>query len=43
MSGLTPTPTNRVHDPSGAATHGVALWSAGQSPFRVAMVSASLR
>jgi hypothetical protein len=34
MSGLTPAPTKRVHDPSRVATHGVALWSAGQSPFR---------
>jgi hypothetical protein len=29
VSGLTPPPTMRVHDPSGVATHGVALWSAG--------------
>jgi hypothetical protein len=34
MSGLTPAPTKRVHDPSGVATHGVPLWSAGDSPFR---------
>ena len=34
MSGLTPAPTKRVHDPSGVATHGVALGSAGQSAFR---------
>src|SRR5580658_9284402 len=38
MSGLTPAPTKRVHDPSGVATHGVALWSAGQSRFRSARV-----
>jgi hypothetical protein len=35
-SGLTPSPTKRVHDPSRVATHGVALWSAGQSAFRSA-------
>jgi hypothetical protein len=29
MSGLTLAPTKRVHDPSGVATHGVALRSAG--------------
>jgi hypothetical protein len=34
MFGLTPAPTNRVHVPSGVATHGVALASAGDSPFR---------
>ena len=34
MSGLTPAPTKRVHDPSRVATHGVALASAGQSAFR---------
>jgi hypothetical protein len=34
MSGLTPAPTMRVHDPSGVATHGVALRSAGESKFR---------
>jgi hypothetical protein len=34
MSGLTPAPAKRVHDPSLVATHGVALWSAGDSPFR---------
>jgi len=34
MSGLTPAPTKRVHDPSRVATHDVALWSAGQSAFR---------
>jgi hypothetical protein len=33
MSGLTSAPTMRVHDPSGVATHGVALWSAGESPY----------
>jgi hypothetical protein len=38
MSGLTPAPTKRVHDPSGVATHGEALWSAGDSPFRSARV-----
>jgi hypothetical protein len=38
MSGLTPAPTKRVHDPSRVATHGVALWSAGDSPFRSARV-----
>ena len=38
MSGLTPTPTKRVHDPSGVATHAVALGSAGQSAFRSARV-----
>ena len=36
--GLTPAPTKRVHDPSGVATHGVALGSAGDSPFRSARV-----
>ena len=36
MSGLTPAPTKRVNDPSGVATHGVALWSAGQNLFRSA-------
>jgi hypothetical protein len=30
MSGLTPARAMRVHDPSVVATHGVALWSAGQ-------------
>jgi hypothetical protein len=34
MSRLTPAPTMRVHDPSGVATHGEALASAGQSAFR---------
>jgi hypothetical protein len=34
MSKLTPAPATRVHDPSGVATHGVALGSAGASPFR---------
>jgi hypothetical protein len=34
MSALTPAPTTRVHDPSGVATHGDALASAGQSAFR---------
>jgi hypothetical protein len=34
MSGLTPAPTKRVHDPSGVATHDVALGSAGQIAFR---------
>jgi hypothetical protein len=34
MSGLTPAPTMRVHDPSGVVTHGVALRSAGESKFR---------
>jgi hypothetical protein len=43
MSGLMPTPTIRVHDPSGVATHAVPFRSGGQSPFRAAMVSASLR
>jgi hypothetical protein len=38
MSALTPAPTKRVHDPSGVATHGVALASAGDSPFRSARV-----
>jgi hypothetical protein len=28
----------RVHDPSGVATNGVALWSAGHSRFRSARV-----
>ena len=36
MSRLTPAPTKRVHDPSGVATHGIALWSAGESKFRSA-------
>ena len=34
MSGLMPAPTMRVHDPSGVATQGEALASAGQSAFR---------
>jgi hypothetical protein len=42
MSGLTPAPTMRVHDPSGVATHGVALGSAGQSAFRSARVVMAL-
>jgi hypothetical protein len=42
MSGLTPAPTKRVHDPSRVATHGVALWSAGDSPFRSARVVMAL-
>jgi hypothetical protein len=33
MSGLMPTPTIRVHDPSGVATHAVPFRSGGQSPF----------
>ena len=32
----------RVHDPSRVATHGVALWSAGQSKFRSARVVIAL-
>jgi hypothetical protein len=42
MSGLTPAPTKRVHDPSRVATHGVALWSAGDSPFRSARIVMAL-
>jgi hypothetical protein len=42
MSGLTPAPTKRVHDPSRVATHDVALWSAGDSPFRSARVVMAL-
>jgi hypothetical protein len=42
MSGLTPAPAARVHDPSGVATHGVALWSAGESPFKSARVVIAL-
>src|SRR5580693_6731121 len=38
MAGLTPAPVMRVQDPSGVATHGVALWSPGQSLFRSARV-----
>jgi hypothetical protein len=38
MFGLTAAPTKRVHDPSRVATHGVALWSAGDSPFRSARI-----
>jgi hypothetical protein len=34
MSKLAPAPATRVHDPSGVATHGVALGSAGESLFR---------
>jgi hypothetical protein len=41
-SGLTPAPVARVHDPSGVATHGVALWSAGHSRFRSARVVMAL-
>jgi hypothetical protein len=41
-SGLTPAPVARVHDPSGVATHGVALWSAGHSRFRSARVVTAL-
>jgi hypothetical protein len=41
-SGLTPAPVARVHDPSGVATHGVALWSAGHSRFKSAMVVTAL-
>jgi hypothetical protein len=41
-SGLTPAPAMRVHDPSGVATHGVALWSAGHSRFRSARVVIAL-
>jgi hypothetical protein len=36
---LTPAPTTRVIDPSGVATHGVALRSAGQRKFRSARVA----
>jgi hypothetical protein len=42
MFGLTPAPTKRVHDPSRVATHGVALWSAGDSPFRSARIVMAL-
>jgi hypothetical protein len=42
MSGLTPAPTKRVHDPSRVATHGVALWSAGDEPFRSARIVMAL-
>ena len=42
MSGLTPAPAMRVHDPSGVDTHGVALWSGGQSRFRSARVVIAL-
>jgi hypothetical protein len=42
MSGLTPAPIRRVHDPSGVATHGVALWSAGESRLRSARVVIAL-
>jgi hypothetical protein len=42
MSGLTPAPINRVHDPSGVAAHGVALWSAGQNKFRSARIVMAL-
>jgi hypothetical protein len=42
MSGLMPAPTMRVHDPSGVATHGFALWSAGHSRFRSARVVTAL-
>jgi hypothetical protein len=42
MSGLTPAPTKRIHDPSRVATHGVALWSAGDEPFRSARIVMAL-
>jgi hypothetical protein len=42
MSGLTPAPAMRVHDPSGVATHGVASWSAGDTRFRSATVVMAL-
>jgi hypothetical protein len=42
MSGLTPAPTKRVHDPSRVATHGVALASAGDTPFRSARIVMAL-
>jgi hypothetical protein len=40
--GLTPAPTRRVHVPSGVVTHGVALASAGDSPFRSARIVMAL-
>jgi hypothetical protein len=42
MSGLMPAPSMRVHDPSGVATHSVALWSAGHSRLRSARVVMAL-
>jgi hypothetical protein len=43
MSLLMPAPTKRVHVPSDVATHGVALASAGESPFRSARIVMALR
>jgi hypothetical protein len=40
--GLTPAPVARVHDPSGVATRGMALWSAGHSRFRSSRVVMAL-
>jgi hypothetical protein len=42
MFGLAPAPTKRVHDPSRVATHGVALWSAGDSQLRSARIVMAL-